>query len=171
MLPRWPRPSCGVCRPGPGLAVCAALFWLTHTIPYGHWPWGTPLPQALYDAKFFLFLGFWPMNSGLTSSDYFPLMPWLFLFWAGLFARRAAQRHAPCSGMRPRAARPGRRMAGTPRPCHLCAASAPCGGACLVYSALCLKGHGKPVKMKVLTYKRPPGRAKGQRAGAAARGM
>ena len=43
-----------------------------------------------YDAKFFLFLGFWPMNSGLTSSDYFPLMPWLFLFWAGLFARRAA---------------------------------------------------------------------------------
>ena len=76
--------------PWAGLAVCAALFWLTHTIPYGHWPWGTPLPQALYDAKFFLFLGFWPMNSGLTSSDYFPLMPWLFLFWAGLFARRAA---------------------------------------------------------------------------------
>lgn len=29
------------------------------------------------------------MNSGLTSSDYFPLMPWLFLFWAGLFAGRA----------------------------------------------------------------------------------
>ena len=29
------------------------------------------------------------MNSGLTSSEYFPLMPWLFLFWAGLFAGRA----------------------------------------------------------------------------------
>ena len=55
--------------PWAGLAVCAALFWLTHTIPYGHWPWGTPLPQALYDAKFFLFLGFCPINSGLTSSD------------------------------------------------------------------------------------------------------
>ena len=75
--------------PWAGLAACAALFWLTHTIPYGQWPWGAPLPQALYDAKFLLFLGFWPMNSGLTSSDYFPLMPWLFLFWAGLFAGRA----------------------------------------------------------------------------------
>ena len=75
--------------PWAGLAACAALFWLTHTIPYAQWPWGAPLPQALYDAKFRLGLGFWPMNSGLTSSDYFPLMPWLFLFWAGLFAGRA----------------------------------------------------------------------------------
>ena len=81
------RPAARAAVGGPCLR--AALFWLTHTIPYAQWPWGAPLPQALYDAKFLLFLGFWPMNSGLTSSDYFPLMPWLFLFWAGLFAGRA----------------------------------------------------------------------------------
>lgn len=75
----------------PGLAACAGLFWLTRTIPYGHWPWGTPLPKALYDVKVLLFAGFWPADSGLVSSDYFPLLPWLFVFWAGLFFGRAVQ--------------------------------------------------------------------------------
>ncbi len=72
-----------------GLAACIGLFWLTRTIPYGHWPWGTPLPPILYDVKFLLFAGFWPAGSGLVSSDYFPLLPWLFVFWAGLFLERA----------------------------------------------------------------------------------
>lgn len=75
----------------PGLAVCAGLFWLTRTVPYGHWPWGASLPKALYDVKLLLFAGFWPADSGLVSSDYFPLLPWIFVFWAGLFLGRAIQ--------------------------------------------------------------------------------
>ena len=42
------------------------------------------LPRALYANLFTAALGFPP--AGFYSSDYFPLLPWVFLFWAGYFA-------------------------------------------------------------------------------------
>ena len=41
------------------------------------------LPQALYASYTTAYLGFMP--KGFFSTDYFPLLPWLFLFWAGYF--------------------------------------------------------------------------------------
>ena len=44
------------------------------------------LPRGLYANYFTAFLGFYP--EGFISADYFALLPWLFLFWAGYFAHR-----------------------------------------------------------------------------------
>lgn len=41
------------------------------------------LPQALYAGYTTAYLGFMPKS--FFSTDYFPLLPWLFLFWAGYF--------------------------------------------------------------------------------------
>ena len=41
------------------------------------------LPQALYASYPTAYLGFMPKS--FFSTDYFPLLPWLFLFWAGYF--------------------------------------------------------------------------------------
>lgn len=45
-----------------------------------------PLPVELYQTDFLYPLGF--IQKNFTSSDYFPLMPWLFLFIAGGFLGR-----------------------------------------------------------------------------------
>lgn len=44
---------------------------------------GFCLPQALYASYTTAYLGFMPKS--FFSTDYFPLLPWLFLFWAGYF--------------------------------------------------------------------------------------
>ena len=41
------------------------------------------LPRFLYQNLFTAYLGFYP--EGFFSTDYFPLVPWLFLFWSGFF--------------------------------------------------------------------------------------
>ena len=41
------------------------------------------LPQALYAGYTTAYFGFMPKS--FFSTDYFPLLPWLFLFWAGYF--------------------------------------------------------------------------------------
>ena len=41
------------------------------------------LPRFLYQIVFTAYLGFYP--EGFFSTDYFPLVPWLFLFWVGFF--------------------------------------------------------------------------------------
>lgn len=41
------------------------------------------LPGVWYANLFTAFFGFFPR--GFFSTDYFPLLPWLFLFWAGYF--------------------------------------------------------------------------------------
>ena len=46
-------------------------------------PWQILLPGAWYANLFTAFFGFFPR--GFFSTDYFPLLPWLFLFWAGYF--------------------------------------------------------------------------------------
>ena len=72
--------------PAVGLAASALLFALTchveeHFLGFGRFR--LALPDGLYANNFTAFLGFYP--DGFYSADYFPLIPWLFLFWAGYF--------------------------------------------------------------------------------------
>lgn len=72
--------------PSAGVAVSALLFWVTYPTMNGFW--NLPgrrlaLPQALYASWPTAYLGFMPKS--FFSTDYFPLLPWLFLFWVGYF--------------------------------------------------------------------------------------
>lgn len=72
--------------PAVGVAVSALLFWGTYPTMNGFWnlPGGRlALPQALYASWPTAYFGFMPKS--FFSTDYFPLLPWLFLFWAGYF--------------------------------------------------------------------------------------
>lgn len=78
------------CPAGWGLAVCAVLFALTNQLPSGYLGFEQfrlcALPAAWYQANLF-WLGL-PDLARFSSADYFPLIPWLFLFWCGLFLAR-----------------------------------------------------------------------------------
>ena len=68
------------------LVVSLLLFAATYHTQDGFWqlgPWQILLPGAWYANLFTAFFGFFPL--GFFSTDYFPLLPWLFLFWAGYF--------------------------------------------------------------------------------------
>lgn len=72
--------------PAAGLAVSLLLFAATYHTQDGFWqlgPWQMLLPGVWYANLFTAFFGFFPR--GFFSTDYFPLLPWLFLFWAGYF--------------------------------------------------------------------------------------
>ncbi len=70
-----------------GLLLCSALFLLTKTLPWGYLGFADTalwaLPEALYQTPFLFPLGF--PGPGFFSGDYFPLLPWFFLFLAGYF--------------------------------------------------------------------------------------
>ena len=72
--------------PAVGLAVSAVLFAVCYPVGLG-WVglggWKLMLPQSLYANYFTAFFGFYP--DWFYSADYFGLLPWLFLFWAGYF--------------------------------------------------------------------------------------
>ena len=92
-----------------GAAVSAALFAVCYTVPQGFLTFPrVALPRVLYDARWLFFAGFMP--DGFYSADYFPLIPWLFLFWTGLYLWRLAgpklarvPRIAPCEWISRRA--------------------------------------------------------------------
>ncbi len=42
------------------------------------------LPQSIYDVPFLSIVGF--PNDSFFSADYYPIFPWLFLYWSGIFA-------------------------------------------------------------------------------------
>ena len=65
-----------------GAAGSLTLFLCLRHITRGAVP-GVSLPAWLYANDFTALLGFPP--AGFRSSDYFPLLPWLFLFWCGYF--------------------------------------------------------------------------------------
>lgn len=72
--------------PVAGFLVSFALFALTYHTMDGYWGLGALrwlLPRGLYANCFTAYLGFYPL--GFFSTDYFPLLPWLFLFWAGFY--------------------------------------------------------------------------------------
>ena len=77
-----------------GFALGAALFALTYHINSGFLGierlWTLPLPGALYQGWLMTFLGF--PGAGFYSTDYFSLIPWLFLYWAGYYLHRLVGR-------------------------------------------------------------------------------
>lgn len=110
--------------PAAGAALSALLFWGTYPTMNGFW--NLPgrrlaLPQALYAGYPTAYFGFMPKS--FFSTDYFPLLPWLFLFWAGYFL------HPPRGPRTPRAAAPvGLPAAGLDGPSLAGALSAPSAG-------------------------------------------
>ena len=84
-----------------GLAGGVLLFVLTREVNSGWLGFGSwhlaALPAGLYRNLATTFLGF-PM-AGFYSTDYFSLLPWLFLFWAGYFTCRALR--GRCGGRLP----------------------------------------------------------------------
>lgn len=73
--------------PWAGLAASALLFVLTRSINAGYLGLGgwvlAALPQGLYRDYFTAYLGF--PSAGFFSTDYFSVLPWLFLFLAGYY--------------------------------------------------------------------------------------
>ncbi len=81
-----------------GFAVNVILFILTIDVVRGSvgipYLWSIQLPAELYKTDFLYPLGF--IYPGFTSSDYFPLFPWIFLYLAGcFFGRLAVQKKFP----------------------------------------------------------------------------
>lgn len=75
---------------GVGLAAAAALFTLLRnvnrgTLGFEGWVLGT-VPEGLYRNLLTAYIGFPPPD--FFSTDYFSLLPWLFLFLTGYFLRR-----------------------------------------------------------------------------------
>ena len=78
------------CRPVYGLIFSIALFLLTRNINHGYLGFANwnllPLPDNWYHNFITTYLGF-PMP-GFHSTDYFSLLPWIFLYTAGYFTYR-----------------------------------------------------------------------------------
>ena len=110
LLTRALRRPLAAVPPAAGLAGCAALFALTNQLPYGYLGFESlrlvRLPEALYAPNWF-WLGL-PDLGRFSSADYFPLIPWLFLFWCGYFLARllGRERVRAASGAPPAALRP-----------------------------------------------------------------
>ncbi len=75
--------------PTVGFAASAVLFALCYPVSSG-WVgiggWKFVLPRWLYANYLTAFFGFYP--EGFFSTDYFALLPWLFLFWASYFLHK-----------------------------------------------------------------------------------
>lgn len=72
-----------------GLLVCLLLFVMTLSVGdgvLGVGRWAVALPEWLYANLFTAYLGFPPR--GFFSTDYVPLLPWIFLYAAGYFLYR-----------------------------------------------------------------------------------
>ena len=70
----------------PGAIIFLALFFVAYGVPRGYLGFaGTvfllELPAALYTSMWLSPLGF--LAPGFFSVDYFPVLPWMFLFFAG----------------------------------------------------------------------------------------
>lgn len=75
------------CEPLLGLAVSALLFFVTRNVNDGELGFGgihlVDLPDGLYHGWLANYVGF--TERGFFSTDYFSLLPWLFLFLVGYF--------------------------------------------------------------------------------------
>lgn len=86
----WGRLKLPPCPAALGLIVFAALFFLTRGVPYGYLGFENivllRLPAWLYQSQWLALFGL--PGPGFWSSDYFPLVPWLFLYLCGYFLWR-----------------------------------------------------------------------------------
>lgn len=71
-----------------GLPLCLLFFFLTRGVPQGYLGFGGwrlfSLPEGIYKIGWLYPIGF--PAPDFVSGDYFPVFPWLFLYWAGFFA-------------------------------------------------------------------------------------
>lgn len=75
-----------------GMVVSFAAFLISKPVQLGYVGLGNitiHLPRMLYDIKLLTPLGF-PFD-GFWSSDYFPILPWMFLFLCGYFFQKIFQ--------------------------------------------------------------------------------
>lgn len=77
----------------PSIAVCAVITALTYDIWSGYLGFFSaplvPLPNFLYQTDWLCWLGTY--SSDFFSADYFPIFPWLFVFFGGVFFGRYAK--------------------------------------------------------------------------------
>lgn len=77
-------------KPVIGATVSLILFSFLYGIPEGYVGFFGlelfKLPEFLYGIKVFAFIGF--PSADFYSTDYFPIIPWIFLFLSGYFAWR-----------------------------------------------------------------------------------
>ena len=84
-----------------GAAGSLLLFLLTRNVNRGYLGFASfhlALPEELYRNLFTAFLGFPPGD--FWSTDYFSLLPWLFLFWTGYYLRKGSPERLPSGGRR-----------------------------------------------------------------------
>ena len=79
--------------PAFGLGICFVLFILCKWIQYGYIGIGAGMqvPAIFYSIKILTPLGF-PFQ-GFKSSDYFPVIPWIFLYLCGYFFNEIFRKH------------------------------------------------------------------------------
>jgi uncharacterized membrane protein len=78
-----------------GLMGALLLFWMTYPVASGRLGAGAltfHVSGVLYANYLTAYLGF--PQEGFYSTDYYPLLPWLFLFWAGYFVYRVIGKKA-----------------------------------------------------------------------------
>ncbi|MCH5188179.1 MAG: DUF1624 domain-containing protein [Oscillospiraceae bacterium] len=75
-----------------GMALSFALLIITWKAEIG-FMLDMPVPDRLYANTLTAYLGFPP--SDFFSTDYYPLLPWIFLFFAGVFLYRMAEGRMP----------------------------------------------------------------------------
>lgn len=68
-----------------GFVINTLLFFVLYSVPSGS-IFGFDLPRTIYSNSFTATLGFAP--AGFYSADYFPLIPFVFMFLAGTFIGR-----------------------------------------------------------------------------------
>lgn len=81
-----------------GAAVSALIFILSRNIPRGYLGFEgmniAALPESLYRNHITAYFGF--PHAGFYSTDYFPLLPWLFLFIFGYFLHKILKKYGLC---------------------------------------------------------------------------
>jgi len=72
-----------------GIILCFVLFFVFYNTEKGYLffePFSLNLPDSLYESGLLMILGF--RNPFVAYSDYFPLLPWIFSFFCGVFIGR-----------------------------------------------------------------------------------
>lgn len=91
-----------------GCAVLLLLFLATYQLPEGHLGiegiLSFDLPAAAYRSEWLFWLGL--PNPAFASSDYFPLLPWMFAFFLGAYFGRYLKNGSPPQWMKKTHLRP-----------------------------------------------------------------
>ncbi len=74
-----------------GIAVMLVFFAVTFTVQSGKFLW-LAIPDKIYDFGWLAPLGF--PATDFYSADYFPVLPYIFMFFAGTFFGRLAEKDA-----------------------------------------------------------------------------